>query len=226
MDRLALAQFVRRRCGISGSETTTANASGEWATIVNAVDDAHEEVQLEREDWLFLRKSFSFVTVAQQGEYAPGSAPLSLSDFSSWVDDQFTIYKTSITNERRLEHWKNYDAFRNNFLIGSLRTQYNQPTTIVIAPNKSLVLGQAPEDNSYTVQGFYWRTPAVMASDTDEPIFPDRFHKIIAYKAIMIMAVTESASELFEYGQMKYQEILSQLERDQLPQITDASSFL
>ncbi len=226
MNRLSLAKFVRSKCGISGSETSTDNATGEWSDVVSAVDEAYEQVQLEREDWLFLRKPFSFIAVTGQGEYAPSSAPLSLADFSSFVPDEFRIYKDSINNETFLVHWKDYDAFRNAYLLGAMRTQYSSPTDIVISPSKSLILALAPNDATYTVSGFYWRTPAVMTTDTDEPIFPVRFHKIIAYKAIHMLGINEAAAELIDWGHERYAELLGQLERDQLPVMTFNHSFL
>lgn len=226
MNRLSLAQFVRSKCGISGSETTTVSASGEWSNIVSAVDEAYEMVQLEREDWLFLRKAFSFTVVAEQGEYAYASAPLSLTDFASWVPDEFRIYKTSIANETFLTHWKDYDAFRDAYLLGSMRTQYSAPTDIVISPSKSLILALAPADTNYVVSGYYWRTPAVMADDDDEPIIPARYQKIIAYKAIEMLGINESAVELVDYGRERYAELLGQLERDQLPTLLVNHSFI
>ena len=226
MNRLSLSQFVRRKCGISGTDATTVTASGEWANVVSAVDEAYEKIQTEREDWLFLRKSFSFVTVAEQGEYEYDAAPLSLTDFGSWVDDQFRIYKTSIANETWLLQYKDYDTFRNQFLIGSIRTQYSAPTCVVVSPSKSLILGLAPEDTSYTVSGYYWRSPHEMTLDADEPILPSKFHKIIAYKAIEMLGVNEVATELIDYYRSEYVDFMARMEREQLPTMTVDRSFL
>lgn len=220
MNRLSLALFVRRKCGISGSNATTIGAIGEWSDVVAAVDEAYENVQTSRHDWLFLRTAFSFTTIAQQGEYAHASAPLSLTDFGSWIDDEFTIYKTAVTNEQRLSHWKDYDQFRNVWLFGSQRSQYSQPTCITISPTKSLILGPAPEDTSYTIQGFYQAVPDVMTADADIPILPVRFHKIIAYEAIKLLGVGEVAAELIDSGEYKRNELQAALEADQLPPIT------
>lgn len=220
MNRLSLALFVRRKCGISGSNNTTINAIGEWSDVVAAVDEAYENIQTSRPDWLFLRTAFSFVTVTQQGDYPYASAPLSLTDFASWIDDEFTIYKTAVTNEQHLSHWKDYEQFRRVWLFGSQRTQYSQPANIVISPTKSLTLGPAPEDASYTVQGFYQKIPDVMTADADIPIFPVRFHKIIAYEAIKLLGVGEVAAELIDSGEYKRNELQAALEADQLPPIT------
>lgn len=219
MNRLSLATFVRSKCGISGSDTTTIGATGEWADVVSAVDEAYEDIQNSRHDWLFLRTEFSFVTIAQQGEYAYASAPLLLTNFGSWVDDQFTIYKTAITNEQRLCHWKNYDQFRNVYLFGSQRSQYSQPVNICVSPTKSLLLGPIPEDASYTIRGFYQKTPDVMTLDDSTPLLPVRFHKLIAYNAMQLLAVNESATELFDWGSMKGATLQAELEADQLPPI-------
>ncbi len=217
MNRLSIAQFVRRKCGISGSETTTVNATGEWSDVVSAVDEAYEDIQNARPDWLFLRTAFSFVTVAQQAEYAYDAAPLSLTDFGRWVDDCFRVYKDSIDNEQWLTQWRNYDNFRDVFMLGTQRTQYGQPVNITISPSKSLILSLAPDDTSYTIGGYYYKTPDVMSVDADIPILPLRFHKLIAYKAIQLLAVNESAAELYEWGNLKSVEMTAMLESDQLP---------
>jgi hypothetical protein len=226
MNRLELAQQLRRDCGISGNETTTINASGEWGDVVNWVDRAWRDIQLRHPDWLWMRRSFSFATVAQQSEYAPGSAPLSLADFASWVPNSFRIYKDSIANETRLNHWFSYENFRNRYLIGSLRTSYSQPTEIVISPNRSLILALPPNDASYTVSGDYQKIPTVMTLDTDTPDMPERFHMAIIYRAMFFAGVKESAGELIEAGNLEYRRLLDRLELDQLPPITTNRSFL
>lgn len=220
MNRLELAQQLRSDCGISGSDATTIGARGEWLDVVSWIDRALRDIELQHNsDWLWMRKSASFVTVAEQAEYPYDSAPLSLTNFGRWINDTFRIYKTSISNEIRLNQWKDYDQFRDAWLISTLRTSYAQPSEIVISPSKSLILALTPNDTSYTVTGDYQRKPQVLALDDDTPEMPERYHMAIVYRAMMFAAIKESAAELYDFGKEEYRRLQAQMEIDQLPRL-------
>ena len=225
MTRLELAQQLRRDCGISGSETTTIGATGEWSDIVNWIDRAWKDIQNEHTDWLWMRTTASFTTVAEQAEYAYASAPLSLTNFASWVPDTFRIYKTSISNETPLTQWE-YRYFRDTYIIGTSRTTYGYPSAITVSPTKSLILALPPDDTSYTVSGDYQKTPTAMSLDADEPEMPSRFHMAIVYRAMIFTGNKESASELIELGTIEYKKLLESLQFDQLPNITVDRSMI
>lgn len=226
MDRLELAQELRRECGISGSEATTVDASGEWSDVINWIDKAWLAIQNERPDWLWMRKTASFTTVAQQAEYPYASAPLSLTDFAEWVDGTFRIYKTTIADETWLNQWLSYDQFRDAYLYGTLRASYSQPTEIVVSPTKSLILALPPDDTSYTVSGDYRKAPAAMTGDSGVPDMPERFHMLIVFRAMMYFGAKESAAETYDHGQKEYKILRAQLMRDQLPQIVSTGKFV
>lgn len=226
MNRLQLAQQLRRDCGISGSDTTTVGASGEWSDVVNWIDRAWQDIQMDRPNWLWMRETASFTTVAEQAEYSYDAAPLSLINFASWVPRSFRIYKDTVGNETRLAEWDNYEQFRDTYLIGTNRTSYGYPSSIVVSPSKSLILALPPDDTSYTVSGDYYKLPTVMALDTDEPDMPARFHMLIVYMAMEFAGYKESASELIALSQKQRTRMMTLLEMDQLPPITRAGSFI
>lgn len=220
MTRLELALQLRRDCGISGSETTTTADTGEWADVVGWIDRAWRDIQVAHTDWLWMRESSSFVTVAEQAEYPYDAAPLSLTNFAKWVPDTFRIYKDAIANEIWLNQYKDYDQFRDTYLRGSLRTSYAQPTSIVISPSKSLILALPPNDTSYTVTGDYQKGPQVLTADSDVPEMPTRFHDAIIFKAMVYAGVRESAAELIDLGREEFKALMIKLEIDQLPPLT------
>ncbi len=226
MNRLQLAQQLRRDCGISGSETTTVDASGEWSDVVNWIDRAWEDIQLDRPNWLWMRTTASFSTVAEQAEYPYASAPLSLTDFARWVPRSFRIYKTSIGNEMILDEWESYERFRDTYLIGSQRTSYGYPSSIVVSPTKSLILALPPDDTSYTISGDYYKVPTMLSADTDEPDMPPRFHMLIVYRAMEFAGFKESANELITLAQKNIIRMTRLLEDDQLPTVTRAGSLI
>lgn len=226
MNRLQLAQQLRRDCGISGSETTTANATGEWSNVINWIDRAWQDIQIDRPNWLWMRATASFTTVAQQAEYPYASAPLSLTNFAQWVPRSFRIYKTSISNEMILDEWASYEQFRDTYLIGTQRTSYGYPSSIVVSPTKSLILALPPDDTSYTVSGDYYKLPTVLSDDSDEPDMPSRFHMLIVYRAMELAGFKESASEMIAVAQKNIVRMTRLLEDDQLPRITRSGSFI
>lgn len=226
MNRLELALKVRQKCGISGSQNTTINPTGEWKDVVDAVNEAYEYVQNEHTDWLFLRKLATFNTVAARAEYPVDDALLSLTDFGSWINDKFRVYNSATEAGRPLSFWTDYDHFIEVFPTTTQSVNLGAPTDITIAPDKSLILSATPIDASYIISGHYYSIPDVMTLDTDIPIFPARFHMMIAWRAIRMLAVGEAAVELIDIGREEYDSLLSKLETDQLPPITTDRGFL
>lgn len=226
MNRLQLAQQLRRDCGISGSDTTTVNASGEWSDVVNWIDRAWQDIQMDRPNWLWMRQTVSFSTIAEQAEYQIDAAPLSLTNFASWVPKSFRIYKGTIANETRLSEWDSYEEFRDTYLIGTNRTSYGYPSSIVVSPTKSLILASPPNDDSYTVSGDYYKLPTVLAADADEPDMPARFHMLIVYRAMKFAGFKETADELIALAREEGSRLTRLLEMDQLPPITRSGSLI
>lgn len=217
MNLLELSTELREMCGISGTETTTVGAAGEWLVVVNAINRAWETIQQEQTRWLWMRGTVSFSTVANQGEYAVTAAPLSLTDFANWDVSTFRIYDGSVTNEQWL-FFKEYRFFRDYWLFGATRTAYAKPTEFTVSPTKSLIFG-APPDDVYTVTGDYYKTPSTLSGDADEPEMPERFHRLIVYDAMKFIGMKEGAIEHVGYSKEEGQRLRSMLEIDQLPEL-------
>lgn len=217
MNLLELATELREVCGISGTETTVASASGEWLVVISAIKRSWDSIQKSRQNWLWMRGTVSFSTVAQQGEYDYDAAPLSLTDFARWDIDTFRIYDGSVTNEQWL-FYKDYRFFRDYWLFGATRTAYSKPTEFTVSPTKSLILGAAPDD-VYTVTGDYYKTPSTLTNDSDEPDMPERFHRLIVWDAMKFIGMKEGAVEHIGYGQEEGSKLRAMLEIDQLPSL-------
>ena len=70
MNLLQLTNQTRVECGVSGPTLSSVqNLTGESARILAWVQQAWIDVQTSKEDWLFLRETFEFNTVASQWEY-------------------------------------------------------------------------------------------------------------------------------------------------------------
>jgi hypothetical protein len=186
MNYLSLVQQLCTETGATAG-TTVVNPTGEWARLCGWIKQSWIEIQESNLEYDWMRKPFSFNTIANQGEYAPGNAPLSLTDFGQWRDKSFRIYLTSAgVGTEWLLGYKDYNQFRDYYLLSSRKITYARPSEIAISPSKSLLLGLAPND-IYTVSGEYYIDPQVLALDTDVPTatFPSRFNMAIVYRAMI-----------------------------------------
>lgn len=221
MNRLELAQTLRSDAGISGSDDTTIDPTGEWADVVRWVDRAWKDIQIQHKGtWNWMRKSVQFNTIANQKEYDPTEAPMSLTDFRNWVERSFRVYQGGdIGNQLDLVHWQSYELFRANYLIGSLATEASRPNDVVISPSKSIILYPTPEDTSFTVTADYYSKPQVLAADDDEPNMPEEFHELILYRALTFASQVEGATDNYLFSKTEARELYAELMADQLPRM-------
>lgn len=218
MNLLQLVNQTRVECGVTGPALTTVqNLSGENARMLAWVQQAWNDIQTSKDDWLFLREPFNFNTVTQQAQYTAAQA--GLTDFGNWKRDSFRC--SSVGQNYRDEQLMNYmewTTYRNLYRYGNMRTTYARPVVVSITPDKSLAFGSIP-DQAYVIDGEYYTQPVSLTLDTDSPAIPDRFHMIIPYRAMMYYAGYEAAPEVMARGEFEYRRLYSRLEIDQLPTI-------
>jgi len=216
MNFLNLAQMVRQEAGIAGSgPTTTIGQSGELGRVVSYVAQAYQEIQDRRADWEFLRNNFSFMLTIGQAYY-----PIStVTNLAEWKRDSFRLYLASagLSDERwiRFVPWQD---FRDSRLRGSAQLLTGRPIEFSIDPQKRVVTYPIP-DQAYTIDGEYFAYPAVMALDTDVPIF-DRFHMAIVYNALMRYAAYIADPTTYARAQHDYRIQIGKLERTWQPEMT------
>jgi hypothetical protein len=229
MNLLQLVNRAVMESGVTGtsfSNTTVQNATGELLRFTTWINQAWQDLQNEHDGaWNWMRSDFSFTTVAQQAEYPYASAPLSLTTFGSWNTDTFRIYKDSINNETYLPYLE-YRHFRDQFLLGSLRTSYSYPSRFTVSPTQSIILALPPEDTSYVVSGQYQITPTTLSADADIPGMPVRFHMLIVWGALIAGGWYENAPEMLARGTKEYKKLKAALEHNQLPAVAVSRGFL
>lgn len=236
MNRLALAQRLVTECGVSGTLTTTINQTGEFGRIVAWNDQAWSEIQTVHDDWRWMRSSnllsggMSFTTVAGQASYplgaGAGTCGIAAASFGKWVRHSFRNYTTSVgvSNEAHLDTI-DYDDWRNAYAFGAMRSVQTRPVAVAIGPDESICLGPPP-NALYTVTGDYYVAPSAMAADADTPtLLPAQYHMIIVYKAMMMYAGYEAASEVYQRGSQGYQTLLKQLEAIKMPTMSFAGAL-
>lgn len=225
MNYLELCKRALIEGGVSGSYNTltTVGATGEFGRFCTWINQAWEDIQTQRDDWLFMRKTAIFNLIANQAEYETNLAPMSLVDYGNWVEDSFRIYKDTINTEYRLQQI-DYNTFRDIYLLGSTRNSYGMPIVVTVSPSQSLIFA-LPPDYTYTVIADYQRTPSSFSLDTDTPNIPPRFHMMIVYRALMHYGAFESYPEKFSRAEIEYRRLMAMLEIDQLPKLIRCGVF-
>jgi len=228
MNRLDLCRRLRREAGISGSDTTpvtTVNQTGDMLKVVEAIDTAYELIQNLHSNWLFLRNEFSFQSIANTQAYT--TTALGLTEFGDWrKEGGVSCYLTSAGAGG--EQWLGYqewDDFRDYYNFGTRRTLTDQPIHFSIMPNKALALGPTPND-IYTVSGEYFKRAQAMTANSDEPLIPAKYHMIIMWRGLMLMAQSNNAIERYDKGEKNYKSMLRGLRSDQLPEISLAGTLV
>ncbi|MCB1341381.1 MAG: hypothetical protein KDK24_10020 [Pseudooceanicola sp.] len=227
---LHLCQKVAERSGtipVLGQPEALTGQSGRLQRIINFVILAHDEVQRARSDWRWLITEFSSDVISGVQSYDAAALGIS-SRFSRWIHrgddgrDTFSLYLAA--DGQATEGYLRYidwSDFRHNYMIGSAATETGKPTYISENDQRKLVLWPTP-DAAYTLRGRY-RKGAVTWTSADaalSPEFPEDFHEIIVWRALMNLASFDEANEQFPMFADAHDRLKGQLVNDQTPRIT------
>lgn len=204
------------KVGLPGTMTTVVGQTGELGRVVNWIDDAYLNIQLEKPNWKWMLGTLSFPTVASQ--YAYTAANAGLTDFASWKMNSFRVYSTSVGfgSEQFLEE-SSYADWRDTYLFGSMRSITGRPTEVAVGPDLTLNFGLIPAAG-YTVVGEYYKAPTRLTASADVPALASQFHMLIVYRAMMMYASYESAQEVYQEGSMLYLGMMRAMLRQQVDQ--------
>jgi hypothetical protein len=221
-------QLCRRVAEISGTVagvpdfTTVAGATGRVAQVVGWVRDAYVDIQNERPDWLWMRRTFTAPLTIGQIEYS--AADLGITNFGSWIDDlpaegwrNLTIYETGDQEQEGEITQIPYPLFRQQYLRGV--HDANKPTEWAISPQSELLFGNKP-DKAYIVSGEYRQAPQELALDADVPEMPAQFHGLIVHEAIRLMARSDEAFQVITVQTQQYERLRNPLVIQQTPPVS------
>lgn len=239
MNRLSLINKAIVECGVAGGPLTTAvgMTTGSIGRICGWVDDAWNEIQIEHDDWDWMRSSnilgggASFVPAAAQFT-APlgtglGQVGIAVDSFGKWDLDSARCYVTSVGTSSELQMDEiPFDVWRDSYMFGAMRQVQTRPVAIAAGPDQSLNIGP-PSNGLYTITSDYFTAPTVMVADTDVPVgLPTRFHLLIVYKVMMMKySGYESAPEVYSRGLAEYGRMFPQLEAVRLPKMGFAGAL-
>lgn len=225
MKKLELCrELINEAGGIAGTMTTTVGQTGEFADVVRWIEKAYEYIQTLHNNWQFLRFNFAFQTIIGTQTYTPASA--NATDHANWriTDaDSFRIYTGSGTDETFLIYIP-WEEFRTVYLFGGNKGATGRPVYYTVQPNLSITLWPTPAA-VYTVAGEYFKKPQLLAAvgntsaDDSVPVFPDRFHRLIVWKALQYYAMDQSSPEHMSTAVAEFRDMILKLRLDQLPPI-------
>lgn len=221
---LDMVKRTARDCRIPGTgPSTVVSQTGMNQNLVSWVAEAWVEIQNLHKDWRFLRLSASFTTVAGTALYTlgtgTGTVGLAASAFGRWVRKSFRLYTTSVgTNDEQHLGYREYDSWRDLYLMGSNRNARTRPSEYTVNPAYSIGLGPVPAAG-YTVTGDYFRKAVKLALDADIPACPSEYFMLIVYEAIKKYGARENVTRLYQYGAAQANLMLPQMEAECLPEI-------
>jgi hypothetical protein len=211
MTFLELCQAVRQECGIQGTgPAAVTNQVGIQKRVVDWVRDADLFVQSIHPDWDFLWAEFTANTILDSDAVARPS------DLGMWDRTAFALDRGTV------------DGVPLNLIdFHDQRSQSNvrlsaKPYALAILPNYNLGL-KVPANGIYEVYGNYWKSVTQLTTNTQLPLYPARFHRIIVAKAKMWFFEDIESDTQWKQAEKEYNEWLEQLESYALPQQQEAN---
>ena len=231
MNRLDMINSAIMECGVSGGPiTTSAGLQGSLFRIASWIDTSWNELQIEHDDWNWMRSSnilgqgASFVPIA--GAFTAtlgtgaGTVGIDVDSFGKWDRTTFRCFTTLVgnSNETFMDEIP-FDTWRDSYMYGAMRQVQTRPVAVAIGPDESVNFGP-PSNGLYTLTSDFWMAPTPMASDIAVPAgLPLRFHMLPVYRTMIKYGGYESAPDVYSRGIFEYNKMFAQLENLRLPQI-------
>ena len=223
MTFLQLFQRAHQESGISGAQPSAVTGqTGKLLKLVNWVADAWTQIQLERNNWLFMHSTFTFPTIADQKDYLASTLAAPITDVSTWDRGSFLIHLTSLTTEdQNFLLFDSYSSWRKDHRQGMTTNPTGRPQKLTLLPTNAIRFEPTP-DAIYTIEGEYKRTAQLFAADADVPTnLPDDFHMIIVWQALKFYGFYEDAPDVLDMAETFFDNLLVRLEEDQLPDMSE-----
>lgn len=207
MNFLEMVNNLILESAVTGSTVSTVQGKLplEIARLKMWTIDSWNEIQAKPAYWgfHFVQASMTVplnASVLQPPEFAAGQV-------AEWETDSFRIADAG-QGRKDSQHLRYMDYFRWRDNAGLDLTVSRRPESITIDYATESLMLAPPSDAIRTLYYDYWRTPQELVADTDVPIMPKRFHKLIVGKALEKYGIHEAAPE----AQMQARKIINELQ--------------
>lgn len=211
MNYLQLCQELVSELGLAGGAgpTSVTDQRGELKNVTRWVRDSCLWVDNLWDDWKYHWCEYTG-TIAENGR-VPTAAAFTV---GHWDRESFWLNKSAQTAQQfRYIPW---EEFRNLYETGNALAQRSTPNILTVRPDATLRV--YPTSNAlHSVTAEYWRRPRILTLDTDVPLMPEQYQRIIMARAAIMYGNREDAPEIISGMEAEYVDLLEKLQSDQAP---------
>ena len=196
---------------------TVTGLSGRLAKVAHWVNRSWVQIQNSRAHWFWMQAEFDGDTIQGVPRYT--AASWSVPRWAEWLttDNTVTLYPLAEGPSQeapiKFMPWRDYRAVYDRGVHDQA-----QPINFSISPAGEFCLGATP-DAAYVVRGTYRKTPQTLVDAGDVPEMPARFHDLIAWDALILLAEHDEAQMAMAVNTRRADALRRDLMRDQLPAV-------
>ena len=205
MNYLQLCNAVLRE--INEVEITNVTSTrGIQTSVADFINKAQRDIINSEVEWPF--------TVVNQSSTTAGTAEYARESDAKTVDfDSFTVQESASTAEKTLKYisFEEYLETRNEADTNPDTGSRAVPEYVYETPDTKIGLSPVPDESTYTVRYYYYQTNTDMATNTDTPTIPERFHDVIVNRARYYAHMLRSDVQFSQLALRDYTEGLSRM---------------
>lgn len=193
---------------------TVTGLSGRLGKVASWVNLAWTQIQNSRAHWLWMEAEFEGETLAGEPRYT--AASWDATRWARWIttDNTVTLYPLAQKAQEALIKFMPWHDYRAVYDRGV--QDQAQPINFSVSPGGEFCLGAVP-NAAYVVRGTYRKAPQTLAAAGDVPEMPARFHDLIAWDALILLAEHDEAQMAMAVNVRRAVDLRRDLMRDQLP---------
>jgi len=199
------------------ADTVAIDVDGHPGRVVRFVQQAWRELQIGRDDWLWMDREFTFQTVAGTHTYAHGDMLEADGTTKSFPNGLRTWYTNRTwyigTGGARIVHMA-YQTWRERQRTGTPPS--GEPNGYTIDPSRRLRLYPNP-DAQYLIEGSYQSGVQELVNAGDVPDLPEEFHETVVWRAVMMVHGYDTAVDSSQFAVQQFKLFYSPLLRSQAP---------